>query len=280
MAIWNDRLLPFPVLAPRNDDYGESKFVATVPAVALHNGKDINLTIKYHLTSPTLKGLIAEGKATYVSLVVCESTWARDTYVSGSEDDVQVLKASDYADALVLTPYVISTGAIAGFSSEEHAGEIKGAKPEGFDIPSGGILAVGKSTRIVLKEGGSLYSAFNLVGNDSIGRGEFKVALDDNRIQIHVAPQDKAEIEALRLRDEAAVLHSALYLHAVVEALRYRFDFPQMRWAMTMQQALERHSISASDPDEWKEQALDHAQILMGRPVGVLLDSFVNREED
>ena len=59
MTIWNDRLLPYPLLAPWTDDYGEAVFLASVPHAVINNGVSINVTIKYHLTSPTLQELVA-----------------------------------------------------------------------------------------------------------------------------------------------------------------------------------------------------------------------------
>ena len=70
MTTWNDRLLPHPLLAPWNDDYTDATFTAQVPHAVLNNGKQINLTIKYHLTSQALRALVEEGKARYVGLVL------------------------------------------------------------------------------------------------------------------------------------------------------------------------------------------------------------------
>ena len=87
MTTWNDRLLPHPLLAPWTDDYSEASFTAQVPHAVINNGKQINLTIKYHLTSQSLQELISEGKAQFVSLIACAKTFSRNSYPCAHEDD-------------------------------------------------------------------------------------------------------------------------------------------------------------------------------------------------
>ena len=283
MSMWNDRLLPYPLLAPWTDDYGEATFLATVPHAVLSNGESINLTIKYHLTSPTLRELVFSGRAQYVGLIVCAGTFSRNTYPTSQEDDLQILDASHYAGELKLTPHIVATQRIEGFRSEEHTEEIRVIKPEGFDIPPGSILAVGDSIDIHLEESGSPYSVIDLVSDPSTEKGSFKVALDDNRIKVHLAPEDKNRLETLRQQEERkteiqAVFFPALYLHVATEALRNLTDHPDKNWANTFRRALERHNITVDD-DELEDNALTYAQALMENPVGTLLTSFVTREE-
>ena len=182
MTTWNDRLLPHPLLAPWNDDYTDATFVAQVPHAVLNNGDQINLTVKYHLTSPALRSLIMEGRAQYVGLVACAKTFSRNSYATRQEDEIYILDAADYADELKLTPYVVAIQAIEGFVASEHNEEIRKFKPDGFDIPAGSILAVGNSTDVTLEEGGSPYSVIDLVADPNIEMGTFKAELDDNRV--------------------------------------------------------------------------------------------------
>lgn len=288
MTTWNDRLLPYPLLAPWTDDYSDAIFVANVPHAVLNNGEQITLTIKYHCTSQILRELVTNGQARYVALVGCPKTFSRDTFETNQDDDVQVLDADGYAGELKLTPYIIATQLIDAFISGEHAEEIRDIKPEGFDIPPGSILAVGDSTDITLEEGGSPYSIIDLVANSDpkFDQGSFHVALDDRRIKIHVAPHDKERIEALRRQEERrtevmAVFFPAVYLHAITEALRNLStpEYQDKDWTHTMLQALERNGIAVDDEDI-KDNALKYAQTLMEKPVGALLTAFSSREEE
>ena len=283
MTTWNYRLLPHPLLAPWTDDYGDATFVGTVPHAVLNNGKDINLTIKYHLTSQALRELIAKEAAQYVGLVSSPKTFNRNAYTTNQEDDIQILDASDYAQALRFIPYVVATRRIEGFISEEHNEEIRYIKPNGFSIPPGSILAVGDSTAITLEEGGSPYSVIDLVSHDSVPSGLVELSFDDNRIKINLAPEDKKRVEALRghgeLSTNMAVLFPAIYLHAVTEALRNLAaeDYSDKQWTRTMRQALERHNITVDD-EEVRNHALQYAQMLMEKPVGTLLTALGNED--
>lgn len=284
MTTWNDRLIPYPLLAPWTDDYGDAVFSVTIPHAILNNGENINLTIKYHLTSNTLRELVSNGQAQYVGLIVCPKTFTRNTYPTNQEDNLQRLDASQYADDLKLTPYIVATQRIEGLKSEEYAEEIKIIKPEGFDIAPGSILAVGDSTEITLEEGGSPYSVIDLIADTSVNKGLFKVSLDDNRIKIHLAPDDKNQMEALRQQEERAseikaVFFPAVYLHAVTEALR-NLSYPgDKHWEHTIQKALERRNITV-DLEILHEDALTYAQKLMENPLGTLLTAFVGKEEE
>ena len=283
MTTWNDRLLPHPLLAPWTDDYPEASFTAQVPHAVINNGKQINLTIKYHLTSQSIRELILEGKAHYVSLVACAKTFSRNSYPCEHEDDLCILDAQDYSEELKLTPYVVAKQPMEGFSSAELADEITLIKPGGFHIPVGSILAVGNSTEIELEEGGSPFAVIDLVADAKVDNGTFKVDLDDIRIKVYMAPEDKDQIEGLRQHGEhsweMAILFPSIYLHAISEALRNLADYPENRWARTIQRALERHNIIA-DNDELKSNALTYAQTLMERPVGTLMKALSREEED
>ena len=282
MTTWNDRLLPYPLLAPWTDDYPEASFTAQVPHAVINNGKQINLTIKYHLTSQSLRELISAGKAQFVSVVACAKTFNRNSFACDNEDDLCILSAEEFSEELKLTPYLVARQPLEGFKSPEFAEEITWIRPGGFNIAEGSILAVGNSTEIELEEGGSPFAVIDLVADVRVDNGTFRLDLDDNRIKVYMAPVDKAQIEALRQHGEQswemAVLFPSIYLHAISEALRNLAYYPENRWARTMRRALERHNIIVDD-DELRENALTHAQTLMERPVGTLIRALGREEE-
>lgn len=283
MTTWNPRHLPYPLLAPWNDDYGDNTFGAIVPQAVLNNGAEISFTIKYNLTSRYIRELIAEGKATYVALVTCSKTSSRNAYATNQDEDVHVLNASEYSEEFRLFPYIVAMSQINGFISDEHAEEFKQFKPDGFDIAPASILAVGQGSRIVL-EAGSPYSVIDLVNDPKVENGMFKVDLEEQRIKIHVSPKDKKQIEALRDKGrhsaEMSTLFPAIYLHAITEALRNLSEHPEAGWASTIEQSLEERNIAADDYEELRNNTLTYAQRLLENPVGTLLTAFVNKEED
>ena len=238
MTTWNDRLLPHPLLAPWTTDYGDARFSANVPHVVLSNGRHINLTVKFLNTSPTLGNLVSERRAKYVVVLTCRKTFLRHSWSSNHEEDVQILDAALYAGEFRLTPYVVASERIEGFTSDEHAHEFRQARPQGFSIAPGAILAIGDSTNVILEDGGSPHSVIDLVSDPNMGQGEFKVVLNENRLKIHVTKEDKESIEAMRQQGdhsaERASLFPALYLHAIAEALHNFGDYPDTQWTHTM----------------------------------------------
>ena len=285
MPSWNDRQLPHPLLAPWSDDYGDRTFAAKVPHAVEGNGERISFTIKYHLTSESLRELILKRKAHYLAIVSCPGTRQRSSLptVAGDED-VHVLKASEYASELLVSPYVVASTHLTSFMSDEHAEEFRQFRPEGFDVARASILAVGADTRINLDESGSPESVIDLVSNRRQEDGLFTVELDEPRIKIQVSPKDKQRIEALRGRGDSstdrASLFPSVYLHAVTEALRRLSEYPdETSWVKSMVRTLEREDI-AVDKEDLKDRALFYAQKLMNRPIGRMLAAFENREDE
>ena len=224
MAGWNDRHLPHPLLAPWTDDYGDRSFGAIVPHAVEGNGKNINFTIKYHLTSETLRDLITDGSAQYLTILTCPITSSRTALPATQDEDVHVLDAGDYDSYLLLTPYIVAARQLAGYTSEELADEFRQFKPKGFLVSAGSILAVGEETKMDLDDSGSPQSVIDLVSNPQVESGLFTVDLAESRIKVHVSQEDKLQIESLRERGAnstaGATLFPSVYLHAVTEALR------------------------------------------------------------
>lgn len=284
MTTWNPRYLPYPLLAPWNDDYGDHAFGASMPHEAvLSSNAEISFTIKYNLTSPYLRKLIDEEKANYVALITCAKTSSRNAYPSNQDEDVHVLDANDYTEEIRLFPYVVAMKRINEFAAGEHAEEFKQFKPNGFDIAPASILAIGKENRITLTENDTPYSIIDLVSNPKIENGAFDINWDEQRIKIQVSPDDKKRIEAIRKKGNAdaerATLFPAIYLHAVTEALRKLSECPDSGWTSSIRQSLEKLDIAADD-EELKNNALKYAQQLLENPVGKLLTAFANKEED
>ena len=283
MAGWNDRHLPHPVLAPWTNDYGAGSFGAIVPHAVEGNGKRINFTIKYHLTSEALRDLITDGSAQYVTIITCPITSSRTALPTTQDEDVHVLEAGDYAGYLLLTPYIVAARPLAGYTSEELADEFRHFRPGGFDVPAGALLAVGEHTKMDLDDSGSPESVIDLVSNPMVDVGSFRVDLGEPRIKVYVSWEDKLRIESLRERGASstagATLFPSVYLHAVTEALRNLSAFEDASWVRSIRRALEDKRVTVDD-EILREDALRFAQELMNKPLGTLLTAFANQEEE
>ncbi|MDE2864342.1 MAG: hypothetical protein OXR05_04520 [Gemmatimonadota bacterium] len=281
MSTWNHRLLPHPLLAPWSDDYPGKRFETSVPHAVLHNGKDIVFTVKYNLTSQYLASLISDGLAEFVGILTCSRTAVRNAYRTNQADEVYVVSSKDYSREMRFQTFVIAVKDTHGFISPEHADEFRRFRPEGFAVSQGAILAVGTPKRIELEASGSPFSVIDLVSSSSVGDGLFSLEYEEERIKIYVSPTDKTRIEAIRRRGatsaKVAALFPALYLHAVVEALRLLGNYPESRWAYTMSGALKKHGLS-SDPENTRDNAVEYAQKIMERPVGLFLKALFRDE--
>ena len=257
-------------------------FASTWPEAVLSNGRQVKVSLAFHLDSDTLRSLIKSGKARYAVEVSCPRTFVRSTHDALGQDEL-VLEASEYDGEIQLTPYVVSTGAIARFAAPEHASEWRDHRPEGFTIPTAGILAVGNTTRIILEES-AVSSVIDLLANSNVPQGTFRVQLDDERIKIHVPVEEKEKIEAVRNNRgssvEFAALFPGLYLHAVAEGLRNLPEHSNSRWAFTMRNALDNSGHGGIDGELLKQEALRYAQELMQQPIGTFLSAAMRSDEE
>ena len=282
MTTWHQRLLPYPLLAPWTEDYECASFRVDVPEAVLSNGRQVKVTLAFRLYSDTVRSLVENGKAKYAVEVSCPRTFARSTHDALDQNEL-ILEASEYDRDILLTPYVVSTGAIEKFASPEHASEWRHHRPKGFTIPAAGILAVGNTTRIILEES-AVSSVIDLVANSNVPGGTFRVQLDDERIKIHVPVAEKEKIEAVRASRgssvEFAALFPGLYLHAVAEGLRNLSEHESTRWASTMRNALESSGNGGIDGELLKQDPLRYAQELMEQPVGTFLRAAMRSDEE
>lgn len=282
MTIWNNRLFPYPLLAPWTDDYGDAEFQILVPDVVLNNGTTINVELQFHLSSRFLLDLVHKEKAQYVVEVSCPKTFVRTTHATLATGKL-ALNAGDYIEEILVTPYVVSTEPLTPFRAQEHAPEWREHKPEGFSVSVAGILAAGHSIGVMLEEGG-VTSVIDLVANPNVKQGSFDVHLDDERIKIFVAPTDKERIEAVRRRRGTGVEFSALfpglYLHAIVEALRNLSEYEYTRWAFTFRRSLDRQGHGSVDFELLRNDALKYAQQLMELPLGEFLTVALSSDEE
>ena len=282
MTTWYQRLMPYPLLAPWTEDYGNAIFGVDVPEAVLNNGREIRISLEFRLSSDTLRELIAREQARYAVEVSCPRTFVRSTHSAFAQDEL-LLEAGDFTDEILLTPYIYATEAIEEFTSSEHASEWRDHRPRGFDIQAAGILAVGNTTRVILEDSG-VSSVIDLIANPNVPEGTFDVQLDEDRIKIHVPDAEKEKIEAVRRSRgssvEFAALFPGLYLHAVTEALRDLEEHESARWAFTIRNALDRAGHGDVDGGLLRDDALMYAQTLMEQPVGSFLTAAMRSEEE
>ena len=284
MVAWNSRQMPHPLLASWSSDYNEEiGFSATVPDAVLTGNGTINVHIQYDLSSRTLSDLINQGKAEFVALVTCAHTFRRETYSTDYPEQHLALTSADYADTLLVTPHICAVDTIKGFASPEQSPEYARIRPNGFKILPATILAIGHTTAISLEANESPYSIIDLVADHSTAPGRFDLRLDEDRIKIHLSPADQAAMDAYRSKGayspEFVSLFSGIYLHAITEAIRRLPEHSHKKWHESIRWSLHRNGIDDED-EQLKNDALKHAQTIMGNPIGHLLTVFSRREDE
>ena len=275
--MWHQRLLPYPLLSRTTDDYPLGGFTCRVRKSVLSNGDVINLALEYQLNCESVESLIGLRHADYAVQTACVRTYNRELHTAGQNKlHYLTLPARDYSHEIIATPYIVATEPIQGFTSEDHATEIRELKPQGFDLPRGSILAVADSIRVVITDT-SLHSAIDLVSNLATPRGHYDLDLTADRIKIYVNPTDKLQLE--RLRNQRAyqvgrtTLTAALYLNAVTQALHQMHEYPESGWTQVLRIALERHQID-DDDETIRHNAPKYAQAMLEAPLGRLLVSL------
>ena len=284
---WN-RLIPYPILAPWTDDYGDDRFSGSLHRTVYNEKRsEITLTIKYHLTSTGLQSLIDDKQAVFVGQFECPHTFKRlTTTPSRSDEDLHVLDAGAFANEILFTPYVVATVDLKKFRLAEHAPEIRQFLPCGFDITEGAMLAVGNSTSIEAEDREMLapHSVIDLVELKTDQEFMY-VDLDDNRIKIFVPRQEKERIEALRRSSINSVGNSALfpavYLHAVSmgisELPAYASDPKQ--WTASFEKAL-RDTVGPdvmNNHEQLRQNALVYAQQILKNPIRNFLTAALDQ---
>ena len=278
-------MFPYPLLAAWTGDYVNRDFGLSGTKASLRSGEDIVVDIEFRLNSEYLDGLIKEGAARYAVTVSCPKTFAQTTHELSSQDSL-LLKATDYTErnpSLRLTSWrqERSPGLRRGSTPRNGAS----SRPGGFNIPEAGILAVGSIAEVRIENTG-VKSVIDLVANPNVNIGQFSIDLEDERIKIYVAPEDKVSIEAIRqrknLKDSGyAGLFASIYLSAVAEAVRNLGDYPDTRWAFAIGIALDRCGVAdVSDSANLSEQAIKYAQMILDNPMSGFLQAATGREDE
>ena len=280
---WNNRVLTYPLLAPWTDDYTGGEFKLVTQHAIMRGGTSVELSVQFHLASDYLLEMVELGEARFALEVSCTKTFARKTEFLDSSDTI-CLPASDYAEEIILSPYLVSMSSRDSFISVEHTGEWRDYSPQGFLVPEYGILAAGNAVKVTIENIG-VNSVIDLVGNANVETGTFLIELDDEHIKIHVSVADKEKLEAIRNRrisGDAGYtgLFSSVYLSAVAEGLRCFDEYPSYRWSFAMRKALEQVCEGNVDYESVAVAPLKYAQMILRQPLGVFLDAALNVAEE
>ena len=276
-------MMPYPVLDPWNEDYGNAEFeLETIGDPVMNAEYQITIPMQIRNSAETLRELVRDKKAQYFVMVSCEETFMSET-VRVDDNDFVILDGREYAEEALLRPYLVAVDALDGFASPEHAEEWRLHKPEGFDVPRKGIMAVGEAIQVLFGVD-TPESVIDLVPNADVQDGFFEIDLGDQRIKIILSVNDKSRVESIRMNRASnpafRAMFAGLYLHAVAEALRHLGEYSDSRWARVMRRSLDNVGFGEKSDEEIADGALSHAQRLMKDPLGDFLDAMASGDDD
>jgi hypothetical protein len=267
MKFDKNKAFPYPVLRPYCDDYVDVEFQTTVEFEV--SKEQVIAKISYAVSSEEILAEIKKGTAKYVTVVSCRDTYFRSVMQSSEKSidasfDVGTLRGEVRVD-----PYIVAVKDISEFISPDINEEFGKAF---FAFSPGDVLAQDETQVFYIDRDlfKPVTSVFDLVKNDSLSGGEWKVWLEEDHVQIQVSSQMKEAIDSARNdTTKRVVLLNSLYFPAVVHALQRLKenggDYEDKRWAqvITMQMHNFGWELSAHEPYVL-------AQRLMKYPLSIL----------
>lgn len=233
MKFDKNKAFPYPVLRPYSDDYVDVDFQTTVEFILDKNLLAVN--IAYALSSADILREISAGNAEYVSIVSCRETYYRKVLTSKEGNIHAEFPSGSFRGEVRVDPYIVVKRSISSFASKDINKEFGGAT---FAFSSGEILAQDETQvfyvdRDLFKP---VTSVFELVKNDSLSGGEWKVGFEEDHVQIEVSSVMKDSIDNARnVKSNQVILLNSIYFAAVVQSLQRLKDsggdFENKKWA-------------------------------------------------
>ena len=221
-------LLPHPVMMPGGNDYPNGLFDMTINDRKRTVDEKIVMKVRFELKSGFMRRLIKEGKAECVIVAKCSRTYMRESIrIAGNEVELE-LPLSEYADKIIITPYIASTKAIEKFRSKEHHKEFAGID---LSLPAGAILARGSDSEMTVDSIRTLGAAIRLVTDNKLDRGEYVIDVSDDYINIKMHNDTLREVNRLR-NSKMGILYPSIYMSAMTHAMLELDDNKHRKWAV------------------------------------------------
>ena len=170
----------------------------------------------------------------------------------------------------MLKPFIIAVTDIQAFSSDDWIDEVKRMLPQGTDLPSGAILAIGEQTTFDVNTAADQESYIEITPAESVRPSQYRIDLGGERVVIYINPNDKSAIDRIRANDDTLQsLFPSMYQRAIEEAIRQhqRDDHAGKRWAVRIVEKLAEHHLDVQDPETLEANSLEYAQQVMENPL-------------
>ncbi|QKO21975.1 hypothetical protein [Rhodoferax sp. BAB1] len=275
MKFDRNKAFPYPVLRPHCNDYIDVEFQTTVEFVI--EKESVTVEVSFATSSDELINEVVAGRAKYVAIVSCRDTYLRAVISSAEPHVSQELGAGVLRGEVKVDTYIVATVAISGFKSSDINPEF--GKTE-FDFSPGDVLAQDEPQSFFIDRDlfKPVTSIFDLVKNDALSGGEWRVGFEENHIQIEVSGQMKDAVDSARnSKNNQVILLNSIYAAAVTQALQKlkesSSDYEDKRWSAVLRGQLHNAGwdLNATEP-------YILAQRLMKYPM-TLLQTYVFKGE-
>ena len=182
---FHNRAFPYPILDTTDEfrqDFADGDFQVVVDDEIRELDDVFTLKVSYSCSVPEIVGLIEAGKAAFTLLMVSPSTLVRRAFLSASSEQKIEIPSGDFYGQVELSPQIVITEAVEGFSSEDLHEEFKDTA---FDLFPGDVIAVADTeTRTFEFEGLKLEKLITARLNDTLDPSQYQVELKESKIYI------------------------------------------------------------------------------------------------
>jgi hypothetical protein len=211
-------------------------------------------------TNSTLDDMVTAGDAAWSIRVQCARTYFRKEVVIVETERKIVFDGRDLDGRVDVDVSLFATKAVAGYLPVGAHADYGSAK---FDLEPGALLALGPAYSFDIdKQFDPLkapVASLVRISKGDFADGAFRLALEDERIEIILSDEDWQLFSGVKDR-VPGVLHVALVLPALAEAVRRLNEFAGRRWADRLRAIVETRDVDCSDP-------LRAAQVLLQGPL-------------
>lgn len=267
------KTFPYPVLRPGSDDYEESEFQGDVDIVIRkteEEGENVaDFRFQCVTSSEDLSAFIKEGKAFYVAVVSCRSTYLRISEQSSNSDFALSIPATHIRDEVKIDFFIVAADDIEDFSPQDLNSEYEG---QSFSLSPGNVLAQDEPRifyfdRELIKP---VSSVFDIVVNDELEDGIWHLDLNSDRVKIVVSRVTKESLDFARAsKEHRATLINSIYFAAVLYCISsmqsYPDDYSSYRWSDIFRKQAFNQGLDIDNQESYRL-----AQALLKRPLQLL----------
>lgn len=267
MKFDRNKAFPYPVLRPHCNDYIDGEFQTTVDFQV--DNQSVTISVSFNTSSNEILSEVKAGRAAYVAIVSCRDTYLRRIFKSSAPELTEELQPGILRGEVRIDTYIVATERINSFSSSDINPEF-GA--DSFSFRPGDVLAQDEPQayyfdRDLFKP---ITSVFDLVKNEALSGGEWRVGLDENHVEIEVSAEMKDVIDSARnAKENQVILLNSIYLAAVTFALQRLkespIDYQDRRWAVVLEGQLHNNGWDLQNTEPYVL-----AQRLMKYPLTLL----------